>query len=226
MRARRHTHKWVTEDELPWDATPFLPSEGRDRTLDGLRRAATGCRACDLFLTGTQTVFGEGPPRAEVMMVGEQPGDSEDRAGQPFVGPAGRVLDEALEEVGIDRSRVYVTNVVKHFKWVARGKRRIHSKPNAREIRACRPWLDAELSDVQPRVLVALGATAAQALLGSTFRVTQQRGKPLEDTGLAPYVVATVHPASILRAPDPEAREAEGRAFIEDLRLVRRLLDG
>jgi uracil-DNA glycosylase family protein len=189
----------VTEDELPWDATPFL--------------------------TGTQTVFGEGPARAEVMMVGEQPGDQEDRAGQPFVGPAGRVLDEALEEVGIDRSRVYVTNVVKHFKWVARGKRRIHSKPNAREIRACRPWLDAELADVQPRVVVALGATAAQALLGASFRVTQQRGKPLEDTGLAPYVVATVHPASILRAPDPESREAEGRAFVHDLKVVKDLLD-
>ena len=214
----------MTEDELPWDATPFLPAEPTP-SLDQLREAARRCRACDLFLTGTQTVFGEGPARAEVMMVGEQPGDQEDRAGQPFVGPAGRVLDEALEEVGIDRSRVYVTNVVKHFKWVARGKRRIHSKPNAREIRACRPWLDAELADVQPRVVVALGATAAQALLGASFRVTQQRGKPLEDTGLAPYVVATVHPASILRAPDPESREAEGRAFVHDLKVVKDLLD-
>jgi DNA polymerase len=214
----------VTEDDLPWDATPFLP-QARTPTLDELRAAARGCRACDLFLTGTQTVFGEGPPRAEVMMIGEQPGDQEDRAGQPFVGPAGRVLDEALEEVGIDRSRVYVTNVVKHFKWVARGKRRIHSKPNAREIRACRPWLQAELADVEPRVVVALGATAAQALLGASFRVTQQRGKPLEGTGLAPYVIATVHPASILRAPDPESREAEGRAFVEDLKVVKGLLD-
>ena len=214
----------MTEDELPWDATPFLPAEPTP-SLDQLREAARRCRACDLFLTGTQTVFGEGPARAEVMMVGEQPGDQEDRAGQPFVGPAGRVLDEALDEVGIDRSRVYVTNVVKHFKWVARGKRRIHSKPNAREIRACRPWLDAELADVQPRVVVALGATAAQALLGASFRVTQQRGKPLEDTGLAPYVVATVHPASILRAPDPESREAEGRAFVHDLKVVKDLLD-
>jgi uracil-DNA glycosylase len=214
----------VTEDELPWDATPFLPAEPTP-SLDQLREAARRCRACDLFLTGTQTVFGEGPARAEVMMVGEQPGDQEDRAGQPFVGPAGRVLDEALEEVGIDRSRVYVTNVVKHFKWVARGKRRIHSKPNAREIRACRPWLEAELADVQPRVVVALGATAAQALLGASFRVTQQRGKPLEDTGLAPYVVATVHPASILRAPDPESREAEGRAFVHDLKVVKDVLD-
>ena len=214
----------MTEDELPWDATPFLPAESRP-SLDELRRAARGCRGCDLFLTGTQTVFGEGPSRAEVMMVGEQPGDQEDRAGQPSVGPAGRVLDEALDEVGIDRSRVYVTNVVKHFKWVARGKRRIHSKPNAREIRACRPWLEAELADVRPRIVVALGATAAQALLGASFRVTQQRGTPLEGTGLAPYVVATVHPASILRAPNPESREAEGRAFVEDLKVVKGLLD-
>ena len=214
----------LTEQDLPWDATPFLPRD-QERTLDVLREAARSCRACDLFFSGTQTVFGEGPERADVMMIGEQPGDMEDRAGQPFVGPAGRVLDEALDEVGIDRSRVYVTNVVKHFKWVARGKRRIHSKPNAREIRACRPWLDAELEDVQPRVVVLLGATAAQALLGGKFRVTQERGKPLEDTSLAPYVVATVHPASILRAPDPETRESEGRAFVEDLRTVKRLLE-
>lgn len=213
----------MTEQDLPWDASSFLPPD-QERTLEALREAATSCRACDLYLSGTQTVFGEGPGRADVMMIGEQPGDQEDRAGQPFVGPAGRVLDEALEEVGIDRSRVYVTNVVKHYKWVARGKRRIHSKPNAREIRACRPWLDAELADVQPRVVVALGATAAQALLGGTFRVTQQRGKPLEGTGLAHYVVATVHPASILRAPDPETRESEGHAFIEDLRTVKRLI--
>jgi uracil-DNA glycosylase len=215
----------VNDQELPWDATPFLPPD-QERTLDALREAARTCRACDLVFSGTQTVFGEGPDRADVMMIGEQPGDMEDRAGQPFVGPAGRVLDEALEEVGIDRSRVYVTNVVKHFKWEARGKRRIHSKPNAREIRACRPWLEAELEDVQPRVVVLLGATAAQALLGAKFRVTQERGKPLEDTGLAPYVVATVHPASILRAPDPESRESEGRAFVEDLRTVKRLLEG
>ena len=214
----------MTQDELPWDATPFLPAEPRP-SLDELRRAARGCRGCDLFLTGTQTVFGEGPGRADVMLIGEQPGDQEDRAGQPFVGPAGRVLDEALDEVGIDRSRVYVTNVVKHFKWVARGKRRIHSKPNAREIRACRPWLEAELADVQPRVVVDLGATAAQALLGASFRVTQERGKPLENTGVARYVVATIHPASILRMPDPERREAEGRAFVEDLKVVKNLLD-
>jgi DNA polymerase len=212
------------EDDLPWDASPFLP--GDDRTLSRLKQAADGCRGCDLFKLGTQTVFGEGPSRAEVMFVGEQPGDQEDRAGKPFVGPAGRLLDEALEEAGINRSRVYVTNTVKHFKWTAgRGKRRIHSKPNAREIRACRPWLDAELEDVEPRVIVVLGATAAQALLGASFRVTQSRGQPLENTGLAPYVIATVHPASILRAPDPERREAEGRAFVEDLRTVKQLLE-
>jgi DNA polymerase len=212
------------EDELPWDATPFLPP-GPEPSLDRLRQAAAGCQGCDLFKTGTQTVFGEGPPHAEVMFVGEQPGDQEDRAGKPFVGPAGRVLDDALDEVGIDRSRVYVTNAVKHFKWTSRGKRRIHSKPNAREIRACRPWLEAELEDVEPRIIVALGATAAQALLGPSFRVTQSRGKPLEGTGLAPYVVATVHPASILRAPDPETRASEGRAFVEDLRTVKHLLE-
>jgi DNA polymerase len=157
--------------------------------------------------------------------VGEQPGDQEDRAGQPFVGPAGRVLDEALETVGIDRRRVYVTNAVKHFKWEARGKRRIHSKPSAREVRACRPWLEAELDEVKPRVIVALGATAAQSLLGPSFRVTQQRGQALEDTGLAPYFVATVHPASILRTPDPAVRDREMAAFIDDLQVVRQLLD-
>ena len=207
--------------DLTWDARAFLPPE---HTLERLREAAAGCRACDLFQTGTQTVFGAGTRQAEVMFVGEQPGDSEDRSGQPFVGPAGRVLDEALEEVGIDRSSVYVTNAVKHFKWEARGKRRIHAKPNAREIRACRPWLESELEEVKPRVIVLLGATAAQALLGPKFRVTQSRGQALTDTGLADYVVATVHPASILRTPDPETREAEGRAFVEDLRVVANLL--
>jgi DNA polymerase len=211
----------MPDDNLPWDATPFLP---QDKSLDSLRQAAARCAACDLYRTGTQTVFGEGPYRAQVMFIGEQPGDYEDREGHPFVGPAGRVLDEALDEVGIDRSTVYVTNVVKHFKWEARGKRRIHSKPSAREIRACRPWLDSELEVVQPRVIVCLGATAAQALLGAKFRVTQQRGQPLESTGLAPFVVATVHPSSILRAPDPESRAADRQAFVEDLRTVKRLL--
>ena len=213
----------MTDDaSLPWDATPFLPDE---KNLDTLRDAAGRCAACDLYRTGTQTVFGEGPRRADVMFIGEQPGDYEDREGKPFVGPAGRVLDEALDDVGIDRSKVYVTNVVKHFKFVERGKRRIHSKPNAREIRACRPWLEAELAVVQPRVIVVLGATAAQALLGSKFRVTQQRGAALQNTGLAPHLVATVHPASILRAPDAETRESEGRAFVADLRTVKRLLE-
>src|SRR6266568_499470 len=202
------------DDDLPWDATPFLPRSS-EQSLDRLRQAAAGCKACDLFRTGTQTVFGEGPPKADVMFVGEQPGDYEDREGHPFVGPAGRVLDEALQEVGIDRSRVYVTNAVKHFKWVARGKRRIHSKPNAREIRACRAWLDAELSTVQPRVVVCLGATAAQALLGPSFRVTQSRGKALKDTNIAPDVVATVHPASVLRASDPKSRESDRKAFVK-----------
>ncbi|HEV7664376.1 MAG TPA: UdgX family uracil-DNA binding protein [Chloroflexota bacterium] len=206
---------------MPWDATPFIPPT---HDLEALREAARGCRACDLALLGTQVVFGEGPRKADVMFIGEQPGDQEDKAGHPFVGPAGRVLDEALGDVGIDRSRVYVTNAVKHFKFEYRGKRRLHSKPNGREIRACKPWLSAELDVVQPEVIVCLGATAAQALLGRKFRVTQERGKPLRETGLAPVVVATVHPSSILRAPDAESREAERKAFLEDLRVVKRLL--
>jgi uracil-DNA glycosylase family protein len=211
-------------DGLAWDATPFLPPES-ERTLDCLREAAQRCRGCDLYQTGTRTVFGEGPRQAPLVLVGEQPGDSEDREGRPFVGPAGRLLDEALQEVGIDRSSVYLTNAVKHFKWVARGKRRIHSKPNARELRACKAWLDAELAEVEPRLLVCLGATAAQALLGPSFRVSQSRGQVLENTGLAPYVITTVHPASVLRSPDPKARLAERQAFVDDLRTVKRLLD-
>jgi uracil-DNA glycosylase len=194
-------------------------------SLDELRASAATCRACDLYRNATQTVFGEGPASAAVMFVGEQPGNHEDRAGHPFVGPAGRLLDEALEEVGIDRSRVYVTNAVKHFKWVARGKARIHAKPNVREVRACAPWLRAELAAIRPRVVVCLGATAAQALLGPQFRVTQQRGLPLTDTGVAPCVIATVHPASILRVEDPEARAEELRRFVDDLRTVRRHMD-
>src|SRR6267378_1198549 len=186
-------------DDLPWDATPFLPP-APERTLDRLREAAAGCQACDLYRTGTQTVFGEGPPRADVMFVGEQPGDYEDREGHPFVGPAGRVLDEALQEVGIDRQRVYVTNAVKHFKWKPQGKRRLHQKPNAAEINACRPWLDAEIAAVKPHLLVLLGATAAQALLGRDFRVSLQRGQLIERPGM-PLMMATVHPSSILRAP-------------------------
>jgi uracil-DNA glycosylase len=201
-------------------AAPLVPERP---TLPKLREAAAGCKACPLWRTGTQTVFGEGAARAEVMLLGEQPGDREDREGRPFVGPAGRLLDEALEEAGIDRSRAYVTNVVKHFKWTARGKRRIHQKPNWSEIAACRPWLEAELAVVQPRVLVCLGATAAQALLGRDFRVTQRRGE-LVETDLAPVATATVHPSSILRAPDEESRRAEYAAFVEDLRLVARQL--
>jgi DNA polymerase len=193
------------------------------RTLDELRAEAAGCRACDLWKTGTQTVFGEGEPTAEIVFVGEQPGDKEDLAGRPFVGPAGRVLDEALEAAGIDRSLAYVTNAVKHFKWVARGKRRIHQKPNAAELAACRPWLDAELAVLHPKVLVALGATAAQALLGRQFRVTKQRGVPVE-SDLAPYVLATVHPSSILRQETDKDREAAMRDLVADLKVVAKLL--
>jgi uracil-DNA glycosylase len=193
------------------------------RTLDELRADAADCKACDLWKTGTQTVFGEGEPTAEIVFVGEQPGDKEDLAGRPFVGPAGRVLDEALEAAGIDRSLAYVTNAVKHFKWVGRGKRRIHQKQNAAETAACRPWLDAELAVLEPKVLVPLGATAAQALLGRQFRVTKQRGVPVE-SDLAPHVVATVHPSSILRQETDEDREAAMRDFIADLKVVAKLL--
>ncbi|HKN38235.1 MAG TPA: UdgX family uracil-DNA binding protein [Acidimicrobiia bacterium] len=185
--------------------------------LDELRAAAAGCKACDLWERATQTVFGEGARGAEIMLVGEQPGDQEDRQGHPFVGPAGRVLDEALEEAGIDRGRVYITNVAKHFNWTPRGKRRIHQKLNAEEIAACRPWLVAELRAVKPTMLICLGATAAQALLGRQFRVTRDRGRLL-DSPLAPMVLATVHPSSILRAADDETRGVEMKHFVEDLR--------
>jgi len=191
--------------------------------LTNVRAAAAGCRACDLYKRGTQTVFGEGPSKAEVMMVGEQPGDAEDIAGHPFVGPAGKLLDRALAEVGIDRRRVYVTNVVKHFKWEPRGKRRIHAKPNSAEIAACRPWLETEIALVKPRVLVCLGATAAQALLGRSFKVSRQRGR-FVPSPLAPRVTATVHPSSILRAPDEERRHAEMKQFVADLARVAREL--
>jgi uracil-DNA glycosylase len=188
-------------------------------TLDRAREMAAGCKACDLYKRGTQTVFGEGPKRARIMLVGEQPGDAEDIAGHPFVGPAGKLLDRALEEAGIDRRIVYVTNVVKHFKWEPRGKRRIHAKPNAAEISACRPWLETEIALVKPRVLVCLGATAAQALLGKSFKVSKQRGVFVESP-LAPLVTATVHPSSILRAPDEEARREEMKRFVTDLKKV------
>lgn len=200
-------------------AADFLPDR---RTLPALKEAAQGCRGCHLYRDATQTVFGEGPPSARVIMVGEQPGDQEDRQGRPFVGPAGKVLDEALKEAGIDRSTVFVTNVVKHFKFQPRGKRRIHKKPGAEEITACRPWLDAELRAVQPKALVALGATAAQALLGPQFRVTRERGVPVDST-LAPLVMATVHPSSILRA-DEEDKEEAMRALVDDLRALAREL--
>ena len=185
-------------------------------TLRKVAEAAKGCRACDLWRSGTQTVFGEGRAKAELMLVGEQPGDQEDLAGRPFVGPAGKLLDRALEEAGIDRELAYVTNVVKHFKWQPRGKRRIHQKPNAAEIAACRPWLNAELALIKPEVLVCLGATAGQALLGRQFRVSRDRGVPVE-SDLAPVVMATVHPSSILRS---ENREEETALLVEDLRRV------
>jgi DNA polymerase len=194
-------------------------------TLDRLREAAAGCRGCHLWERATQTVFGEGARAAEVMFIGEQPGDQEDLAGKPFVGPAGRILDQALEEAGIDRRQTYVTNVVKHFKWQPRGKRRIHQKPNWAEMAACRPWLEAELDLVGPDVVVCLGATAAQALIGRDFRVSRQRGE-LVDSPLARYVLATVHPSSILRQRDDASREAEYAAFVEDLRVVPPLLNG
>ena len=185
-------------------------------TIRTVRDAAQDCRACHLYKRGTQTVFGEGPRKADVMFVGEQPGDAEDLAGHPFVGPAGKLLDRALAEAGIDRKLVYVTNVVKHFKWEPRGKRRIHAKPNAAEIAACRPWLETEIALVKPRVLVCLGATAAQALLGKSFKVSAQRGTFIPSS-LAPRVTATVHPSSILRAPDDESRRAEMKRFVADL---------
>ncbi len=191
--------------------------------LEEVRIVAAECRACDLWKTGTQTVFGEGSETAQLMLVGEQPGDKEDLAGRPFVGPAGRILDQGLEEAGIDRSSVYVTNAVKHFKWEARGKRRLHKRPDATEIAACRPWLDKEIELVQPRVVVCLGATAAQALLGRSFKVTKQRGE-LFPQPAGHVITATVHPSSILRAADAASRESEMAAFTEDLRLVNRQL--
>jgi uracil-DNA glycosylase len=200
-------------------AADFLPER---RFLSTLREAAAGCRGCHLWQVGTQTVFGEGAENAEAMFVGEQPGDQEDEQGRPFVGPAGRVFDDALEAAEIDRSQTYVTNAVKHFKWQARGKRRIHQKPNWTEMTACRPWLEAELEVVQPRVLVLLGATAAQSLLGREFRVTQHRGKLLE-SDLAEAVTATVHPSSILRG-EPAERETNFAALVDDLRVVANLL--
>ena len=201
-------------------AAPLIPSRP---TLTKLRDVAAECKACHLWKLGTQTVFGEGRRTSLIMFVGEQPGDKEDLAGRPFVGPAGALLDRALEEPSIDRAKVYVTNVVKHFKWEPRGKRRIHKKPNGVEITACRPWLDAEIAVVKPRAIICLGATAAQALLGSKFRVSVQRGQ-FVDSPLAEYVTATVHPSSILRAPTDEARRMERERFIDDLKKIRKAL--
>jgi uracil-DNA glycosylase len=203
-------------DESTGSAAEFVPEKP---TLPKLREAVAGCRGCHLYRDATQAVFGEGTSRAEVMMVGEEPGDREDVQGRPFVGPAGRVLDDGLAAAGIDRAAVYVTNTIKHFSFVRRGKRRIHKKPTAEEIGACRPWLEAELGVVKPRVIVCLGATAAQTLLGRQFRVTQHRGE-FVDSPLAALVTATVHPSSILRAPDEEARRMEMQAFVQDLRAV------
>ncbi len=203
-------------------AAPLVPV---NPSLDSLRKAAAGCKACDLWKLGTQTVFGEGRAGAHVMMVGEQPGDKEDLAGRPFVGPAGALLDKALAAAGIDRNDVYVTNIVKHFKWEPRGKRRLHKKPNAVEIGACRPWLEAEIRVVKPQVVVLLGATAAQGILGRNFRVTQHRGEWIKSE-IAPYVLATVHPSSILRAPDDDARHHEMAQFIADLKVVAQQLRG
>ncbi len=204
----------------PNDATPFLPERP---SLKALREAAADCRGCHLWRGATQTVFGEGRKSSRVMLVGEQPGDREDREGEPFVGPAGRELDRGLEAAGIDRAEAYVTNVVKHFKFEERGRRRIHQTPKRFEIDACKPWLDEELKQVKPEALVLMGATAAKALLGSSFRVTQHRGELLE-SDLAPIVTATIHPSAILRGPDEQSRADEREAFAEDLRTVARAL--
>jgi DNA polymerase len=201
-------------------AEPFVPAR---LSLPALRAAAQGCKGCHLFAGATQAVFGEGVQEAEVVLIGEQPGDREDVEGRPFVGPAGRELDEALDAVGIDRRTVYVTNAVKHFKFEQRGKRRIHQKPNWSELTACRPWLDAELEVVRPRIIVPLGATAAQSLLGKSFRVTRQRGEPIGADPLAEWIVATVHPSAIIRAPD-DRRHAEREAFRRDLAVVADML--
>jgi len=209
----------------PEPRTPPTTEQGvlRDRPLAELREAAAGCRACELWERGTQTVFGEGPAPAAIMLVGEQPGHEEDLAGRPFVGPAGRLLDRALEAAGLDRKTVYVTNVVKHFNWEPRGKWRIHKKPTAWHVRACRPWILSELAAVQPRALVCLGATAAQALLGRNVRITESRGRMIPSS-LAPYAVATLHPSAVLRAPDEAARALAMQRLVDDLTTVARLV--
>jgi uracil-DNA glycosylase family protein len=208
-----HNQNMQTDDEE--FARPARPPDSTN--WSAVREAAMDCEACHLYRRATQTVFGEGPKSAMMMLVGEQPGDYEDVAGKPFVGPAGKIMDRALEEAGIDRSQVYVTNAVKHFKWEPRGRRRIHQKPNSREVAACRPWLEAELRIVKPKLVVAMGATAAQTIFGPSFRVTRERGKVLSSK-LAPKVVATVHPSSLLRQPDEASREREYKQFVSDLR--------
>src|SRR5687767_10437294 len=207
----------MARDKSETSAADFFPER---KSLKAFREAAADCKGCDLWERGTQTVFGEGARHAEVMFVGEQPGNDEDLTGHPFVGPAGRLLNDALEQAGIARDRTYVTNVVKHFKWEPRGKRRIHAKPKASEIGACRPWLDAEIAVVHPRIIVCLGATAAKALLGASFRVSVERGRFVESP-IAPLVTATVHPSSILREPDSNARREAMRAFVKDLKKVK-----
>ena len=201
-------------------AAPFVP---KTTSVKALEAAAGKCRGCDLYKTATQVVFGSGPKSARIMFVGEQPGDQEDRQGEPFVGPAGAVLDKALADAGLARDEVYVTNAVKHFKWEPRGKRRIHKKPRASEIRACRPWLEAELRSIRPQVVVCLGATAAQSVMGSSFRLMQQRGQVVSST-LAPRVVATIHPSAVLRAPDAEGRRSAYEMLVDDLRVAARTL--
>ncbi|MCC7365093.1 MAG: UdgX family uracil-DNA binding protein [Dehalococcoidia bacterium] len=210
----------MTPEESPYDASGFVPRGGG---LGELREAARACHGCPLWARGTQTVFGQGPARARIMLVGEQPGDVEDQEGVPFVGPAGMLLDRCLAAAGIDRGEVYVTNAVKHFKWEPRGKRRIHSKPNAREVRACKPWLEAELGAVRPEVVVCLGATAAQSLLGAGFQVTRHRGEFVASP-IAPLVTATIHPSAVLRQRDDAARQRERELLIADLRRVRERL--
>jgi uracil-DNA glycosylase len=207
-------------DEYARPATP--PNSDN---LSTVRGASKRCTACHLYKKATQTVFGEGPKTAEIMLVGEQPGDSEDVAGKPFVGPAGKIMDRALEEAGIDRKQVYVTNAVKHFKWEPRGKRRLHKKPNSREIAACRPWLEAEIRLVKPKLVVAMGSTAGQTIFGPSFRVTKERGKVLSSK-LAPRVLATVHPSSLLRQPDEESRHREYKHFVADLRVAAEVATG
>ncbi len=223
LLAKNHASSGARGEERGAEA--FLPPKP-EPTLADLKEAAAGCRGCDLYKNATGTVFGEGPARARIVLVGEQPGDQEDRQGRPFVGPAGEVLARALAEAGLERAETYVTNAVKHFKWTpdSRGKRRLHAKPNGGEVRACRPWLAAEIAALKPRVVVILGATAGQSLLGSAFRVGAMRGRDLADTEWAPHAVATIHPSAVLRAPDDAARAEMYEGLVRDLRLAAELL--